>query len=251
VVIVGPVTIVIDNDFVTLPATLVAFTVKVDDPAVVGNPVIAPVGEMIKPAGNVPLSRLHVMGAVPVAASCWLYAVPTDPPGNVVVVIVGGVPAEIVMDNSLVSSPSELVAFTVKVDFPAVVGIPVIAPVGARTRPAGNEPLSRLHVMGVLPVASSFLLYAVPSVPFANDVVVIDGGPISLSQSQAAIENPITATMAIIQNTLPVFFIFQLLLKLLIKINITALDENPYLFTVISLSSLTFLISHSSFLIPP
>ena len=82
--------IVMDNCFVLLPAALVALTVKVDVPAVVGVPEIAlPV--RLKPAGNVPFSRLHVMGVSPVAASVWLYAVPVVPFGNVVVVIVGAV----------------------------------------------------------------------------------------------------------------------------------------------------------------
>jgi hypothetical protein len=246
--------IVMDNSLVALPAELVALTVKVDVPAVVGVPVISPVAARIKPAGNVPLSRLHTMVPVPVAASFAVYAVPTVPPINDVVMIVGAPPgALIVMDNDLVSVPISLVAFTVKVDFPAVVGVPEITPAVVRLKPAGNAP-SRLHVMGVSPLAASFLLYATPTVPPANDPVVILGEPSAVSSSRKshpAIENPITATKAIKPNNLIVFFIFQLLLKLLIKINISALDEHPYLFTVISLSSLTFLISHSSFLIPP
>jgi hypothetical protein len=62
------------------------------------------------------------------------------------------VPELIVIFNSLASLPAELVAFTVKVDVPAVVGNPVIVP-PASINPAGNEPLSRLHVMGVVPDA--------------------------------------------------------------------------------------------------
>ena len=59
------VAIVIDNCFVPLPVVLVALTVNVDVPAVDGVPVIAPVAESVKPVGNVPLSRLHVMGVSP------------------------------------------------------------------------------------------------------------------------------------------------------------------------------------------
>jgi len=83
---------VIDNGFVTLPAVLVALTVKLDVAAVVGVPEIMPVvSARFKPVGNVPLSRLQVMGVVPVAANVWLYAVPVVPLGNDVVVIVGAV----------------------------------------------------------------------------------------------------------------------------------------------------------------
>jgi hypothetical protein len=169
-----PAVIVMDNCFVSLPAVLVAFTVKVDVPAAVGVPVIAPVSARFKPAGNVPLSTLHVMGVPPVATSVRLYAVPTTPFGNDVVVIATAV---IVMDNCFVSLPSVLVAITVKVDVFAVVGVPVMVPVAARVKPAGNSPLSILHVMGVPPLAASVWLYAVPITPFGNTAVVIVGTP--------------------------------------------------------------------------
>jgi hypothetical protein len=208
VVIVGAtaVAIVMDNCLVSLPAALVAFTVKVDVPAVVGVPVIAPVAARLRSAGKVPLSMFHVMGAVPVAVSVWLYSVPTTPFGNDVVVIAT---AAIVMENSLVSFPAALVAFKVKVDVPAAVGVPVIAPSAARLKPAGNAPPARLHVTGVSPVASSVRLYAVPTVPPGNDVVVIFGAvtspsvpppPVPPSSPQAAKENPITVITTINPN---------------------------------------------------
>jgi hypothetical protein len=157
VVIVGRTAIVMDNDFVLFPATLVAFTVKVDVSVsvavVVGVPEITPVAAMFKPAGKVPLSRLHVMGVVPVAVSVWLYPFPTAPSGNVSVVIVGA--TLIVIDNCFVALPATLVAFTVKEDVPSVVGVPEIVPFGAMSKPAGNAPLAMLHVMGVIPVAKS------------------------------------------------------------------------------------------------
>jgi hypothetical protein len=157
VVIVGRTLIVIDNDFVSIPATLVAFTVKVDVSVsfavVVGVPEITPVPARLKPAGNAPLSRLHVMGVVPVAVSVWLYPFPTAPSGNFSVVIVGA--TLIVIDNCFVALPATLVAFTVKEDVPSVVGVPEIVPFDAGIRPAGNVPLAMLHVMGVIPVAKS------------------------------------------------------------------------------------------------
>jgi hypothetical protein len=78
----------------------------------------------------------------------------------------------------------------------AVVGVPEIVPVPEMSNPAGDVPLSRLHVIGVSPLAVSVWLYAVPTVPFANAVVVIVGAvPVvwPLPSSQAMKANPITA----------------------------------------------------------
>jgi hypothetical protein len=132
-----------------------------------------------------------------------LYAVPTVPFGNDVVLIAGAVPPPaIVMVNCLELLPAALVAFTVKVDVTAADGVPEITPVVARLKPAGNEPLSRLHVMGLSPVATSVWLYAVPIVPPGNDVVLIAGAvpPGPLLSPQAPKENPITAIKAIVHK---------------------------------------------------
>jgi hypothetical protein len=117
----------------------------------------------------------------------------------------------IVMDNSLVSLPTVFSALTVKVDVPAVTGIPVMR-FPTRLKPVGNEPLAMLHVMGLSPFAASVWLYGIPVLPSGNDVVVISGEPSSNSQSHPAIENPIAATSAIIPNNLIVFFILKLLI---------------------------------------
>jgi hypothetical protein len=165
-----------ENCFVALPAVLLAFTVKVAVPALVGVPEITPVVARVKPVGNVPLSRLHEIGVSPDAASTCLYAIYKVPFDNVPVVIIGATGATaIVMDNDFVSCPLRLLAFMVKVDVPTVVGVPEIAPFAAKLKPAGNVPLSRLHVMGMSPVASSVWLYAVPTIPFGNVSVLIAG----------------------------------------------------------------------------
>ena len=53
-----------------LPAVLVAVTINVETPAVVGVPLMIPeVAPKLSPAGSVPLVTLHVMGAVPVAVN--------------------------------------------------------------------------------------------------------------------------------------------------------------------------------------
>jgi len=51
-----------------LPAVLVAVTVNVETPAVVGVPLMMPVEEFkLSPAESVPLVTLQVIGVVPVA----------------------------------------------------------------------------------------------------------------------------------------------------------------------------------------
>ena len=56
----------------------------------------------------------------------------------------------------LVVLPAEFVALTVKLNVPATIGIPVIAPVVSfRFKPAGSIPSETDHVIGVAPVAFS------------------------------------------------------------------------------------------------
>ena len=85
--------IVIDSSFVSLPALLVALTVKVELPAAVGVPLILPVSLFrLRPSGRAPI-MLHVMGVVPVAVRIWLYASPTLPSGRLDVVMLGAAAA--------------------------------------------------------------------------------------------------------------------------------------------------------------
>ena len=104
----GAAVIAIDKLLVLLPTLLVALTVKVKVPIADGVPEISPVVESVKPVGRFPLSNDQVIGVVPVAASCALYAVPVTPPGSVVVVMVGG--SSTVILNAFVSLPALLVA---------------------------------------------------------------------------------------------------------------------------------------------
>ena len=65
--------IVIERLLELLPAVFVAVTVNVLVAAVVGVPLITPVLALSdNPAGSEPLVMLHVIGAVPVAASVLL-----------------------------------------------------------------------------------------------------------------------------------------------------------------------------------
>ena len=68
----APVVMVIDNAFVSLPALLVAFTVKLKVLATVGVPEMIPAADSVKPVGKAPFSNVHVIGAVPVAVSVSL-----------------------------------------------------------------------------------------------------------------------------------------------------------------------------------
>ena len=73
VVMVGGATaavMVMYNSFVLLPALLVAFTIKLNVFASDGVPEITPAVESVKPVGKLPFSSVHVIGVVPVAASC-------------------------------------------------------------------------------------------------------------------------------------------------------------------------------------
>jgi hypothetical protein len=91
VVITGAValeSITMESAFVSLPAALLALTVKLKVFATVGVPVMAPFAARLKPVGKLPLSMLHV-AAVPVAVSVWLYANSIAPLGSETVVISG------------------------------------------------------------------------------------------------------------------------------------------------------------------
>ena len=81
---------------------------------------------------------------------------PVVPPGSVVVVIVGAtVAAVITILNAFVALPALLVAFTVKLEVPAAVGVPEITPDAESVKPLGKLPLVSNHVIGVVPVAVS------------------------------------------------------------------------------------------------
>ena len=78
------------------------------------------------------------------------------------------------MLSFFVSLPTLLPAFTVKVNVPAVVGVPEMV-LPERVKPAGRLPLSMLQVMGAAPVAARVWLYASPTLPPDRVVVVMAG----------------------------------------------------------------------------
>jgi len=71
-----------------------------------------------------------------------VYGVPVVPPGNSFVVIARGFATWMVNDwVAVCGGTEESVTVTVKVELPAVVGVPVKVPVVANVIPAGNVPL--------------------------------------------------------------------------------------------------------------
>jgi hypothetical protein len=153
--------------------------VKLDAPALVGVPLIVPPLLKLRPPGNAPEVTVHEYGvAPPVAASANEYAVPTIPFGTEAVVIVSvGAPALMPMERGLVAfstGEEESVTCTVKLDWPALVGVPLIVPFLLKPRPEGNAPDVTIHEYGALPPAAvSADEYAVPTLPLGATVVLI------------------------------------------------------------------------------
>ena len=196
VVIVGAVPIVGSTVMlklaVSLPPVFVALTVKLYVPIAVGVPEITPAGLSVKPTGKLPAVISQVIGAVPVAASVWLYAVPAITLGKEAVVITGGVrgAGSTIMLKLTVSAPPVFVALTVKVNVPSAVGVPEITPEELRDKPAGKLPTVTSQVNGVPPVATSVWVYAVPTVPLTNVVVVMVGGITLMTRLNGLVEGP-------------------------------------------------------------
>ena len=127
----------------------VTFAVKLNVPAAVGVPEIVPLAAAsVRPAGNAPELMLQLYGVVPpLAAKVVVYAVPTCAEGTELVVICTGVTAAAtVMLNACVAvcavGAVESVTLAVKLNVPAVVGVPEIVPVVPfNVNPAGRVPV--------------------------------------------------------------------------------------------------------------
>jgi hypothetical protein len=87
---------------------------------------------------------------------------------------------EMVTVNDLVAvslGDDETATCTVKVEEPAVVGVPESVPPLLRLRPAGKLPEAMLQEYGVRPPdAARVVEYAVPAVPLGSEAVVIETG---------------------------------------------------------------------------
>jgi hypothetical protein len=117
---------------------------------------MAPVEEPSdKPDGSEPLVTLQVIGGVPpLVWMFWLYAVPTVPFGNDVVVMLNiGLTVMLRAWVLVCGGVSESVAVTVKFVVPAVVGVPEIVPELLNVNPPGKLPMVTLQVIVPTPPA--------------------------------------------------------------------------------------------------
>jgi len=89
-------------------------------------PLSTPAADRVSPAGSDNSDTDQVYGVVPpVAANVWLYAVPTVPAGSGLAVLIESAAGFTVTLNAFVAVPPP-VAWTVKLEVPAVVGVPLI-----------------------------------------------------------------------------------------------------------------------------
>src|SRR5215472_794371 len=126
-------------------------------PKTVGVPVIVPPGEIARPLGN--REPIHATGAKPPVETSWkLYEAFCVPVGRVCVVIASGVQLIVSENWRAVVFERLSVTWTVKVYTPAVVGVPVSAPVVLFRRTLGGSvPRTTAKVYGVLPPATARL----------------------------------------------------------------------------------------------
>src|SRR5471030_2180035 len=153
IVIVGQVMVIVYDRVPLQPLLAVALTVKVKLPLADGVPERTPAVDRLSPPGRLPLDTVKVYGLLPpLAVMVWLYAATVDPFGSVVGlrVIVGQVVTLTVYDRVPVQ-PLLAVALSVKVELPAVVGVPERTPAVVRVSPAGRVPLDTVKVYGLLP----------------------------------------------------------------------------------------------------
>jgi hypothetical protein len=165
----------------------VTCTVKLDRPALVGVPLIVPPLPRLRPAGSDPEVTVHEYGVVPPeAARVDEYAVPTVPLGSEAVVTVSVNPVALtLMDNCLEAcwaGEEESVTCTVKLDWPLLVGVPLIVPLLPRLRPGGSDPDVTVHEYGVVPPEAIRVdEYGAPTVPLGSAAVVITTPPRGLT----------------------------------------------------------------------
>ena len=95
----------------------------------------------------------------------------------------GGAAALIVKEKSFVAeAPLAPSTRTVKLEVPAVVGVPLRTPAADKLRPAGSVPGGTDQVYGIVPpVAVSVWLYAVSTAPAGSETVEIVGASAALT----------------------------------------------------------------------
>jgi hypothetical protein len=121
------------------------------------------------------------------------------PTGNEEVVTLNPGPL-IIKDNTALADTEALsVILSVKLDGPAVMGVPEIVP-PKKLNPAGSDPLASDHVYGGdPPVALSVWEYATPTVPGGTeDVVIINAGALMrIDRAALAEPEPLSVTLTV------------------------------------------------------
>ena len=130
-----------------------AWTVKLEVPAVVGVPVIVPLPLKANPAGRLPEETPHVTVPVPpLDPRVAVYAALTTPEGRVVVVMTSlGLMVMVNGCFAVWGGVLESVAVTVKFVVPAAVGVPEMSPEPLRVNPPGRLPVVTLQLMEPVP----------------------------------------------------------------------------------------------------
>jgi hypothetical protein len=177
------------------PLASITWMVKLKLPAVVGAPLICPVPEFsVMPAGKAPVI-VQVYGDVPpLTTGVTEHLTPTvhGCKGGKGPMIAGG--GLIVKENSLLAgAPLTSVTWMVKLEVPAVVGVPLIRPVAEfRVMLAGNVPAASVQVRGnVPPLTTTACEYLTPTVPCGNgELVVITGGGFTVRLNCAEAVSP-------------------------------------------------------------
>ena len=158
--------------------------VNVEAAAVVGVPPIAPLeGTSVRLAGRLPVVTANVTAPAPFCVATVVpYDAPTVPLGKVKVLI----------DNALLTVTEYVraavreaasVGVMVNGNVPAVVGVPVIAPVLVlRTKPVGSGPAPTANDNGATPpLVPIVALYPAPTVPTGrNSVVFVNASKICM-----------------------------------------------------------------------
>ena len=135
------------NGFVAVWPPSVTLTVNVNAPGAVGVPPSEPADAFsVIPPGSVPVEIDQVNVPFPPAAtSGWLYAVPTVPLSSVAVVMVNAA-VTVMVNDAVVVRPAASAAWSVKLNVPAAVGVPVRLPAAELSvSPVGNEPVETDH----------------------------------------------------------------------------------------------------------
>ena len=123
-------------------AASVTVTSKFEVPAVVGVPEMTPALLIASPAGSDPVDSDQLYGVVPpVAARVVEYAVPTVPPGSVVVEMASGAGFTVIANDWVAVPAAASVTLTSKFEVPAVVGVPEMTPALLIASPAGRVPV--------------------------------------------------------------------------------------------------------------